>query len=237
MSSAPTLTMSKREFERAVLMRRVHERRLMQAAAAALLGLSQRQTERLYQKYRTAGPSALASRKRGRPSNRRMSGERRSAVLVKELRLRAISSIEAANAYAPEFIATYNARFAKKPRNDFDVHRPLLQDENLEDVFCWRELRKVSNSLSINYQRRLYLLEDTDETRALAGRSITVVELRDGHRARSRRHAIVRGDGIRQRRCAHFPRIHRVQQAPRRSLAAHSGLGCSTTQFRCARPT
>ena len=79
--SAPTLTMSKREFERAVLMRRVHERRLTQAAAATLLGLSQRQTERLYQRYRTAGPSALASRKRGRPSNRPIPGERRSAVL------------------------------------------------------------------------------------------------------------------------------------------------------------
>jgi len=73
--------MSKREFERAVLMRRVHERRLTQAAAATLLGLSQRQTERLYQRYRTAGPSALASRRRGRPSNRRIPGERRSAVL------------------------------------------------------------------------------------------------------------------------------------------------------------
>lgn len=79
--SAPVLTMSKREFERAVLMRRVHEGRLTQAAAATLLGLSQRQTERLYQKYRTAGPSALASRKRGRPSNRRIPGERRNAVL------------------------------------------------------------------------------------------------------------------------------------------------------------
>jgi hypothetical protein len=75
--SAPVLTMSKREFERAVLMRRVHERRLTQAAAAALLGLSQCQTERLYQRYRTAGPSALASRKRGQASNRRISPELR----------------------------------------------------------------------------------------------------------------------------------------------------------------
>jgi hypothetical protein len=34
--------------------------------------------------------------------------------LVKELRLRGISTVAAANAYAPSFIAAYNARFAKR---------------------------------------------------------------------------------------------------------------------------
>ena len=78
------------------------------------------------------------------------------------------------------FAADFNARFAKKPRNDFDAHRSLLADENLDDIFCWQELRKVSKSLTINYQRRLFLLEDTNETRALAGKHVTVFELRDG---------------------------------------------------------
>ena len=36
--------------------------------------------------------------------------------LVKELRLRGISTIAAANAYAPAFIAAYNARFGKPPK-------------------------------------------------------------------------------------------------------------------------
>ena len=45
--------------------------------------------------------------------------------LVKELRLRGISTPEAANAFADEFMADYNRRFAKPPRHDFDVHRPL----------------------------------------------------------------------------------------------------------------
>ncbi|CAB3767473.1 hypothetical protein LMG29739_05081 [Paraburkholderia solisilvae] len=44
--------------------------------------------------------------------------------LVKELRLRGMSTVAAANAYAPSFIAAYNALFAKPPRGDFDVHRP-----------------------------------------------------------------------------------------------------------------
>lgn len=41
--------------------------------------------------------------------------------LVKELRLRGISTPEAANAFADEFMADYNRRFAKPPRHDFDI--------------------------------------------------------------------------------------------------------------------
>jgi hypothetical protein len=52
--------------------------------------------------------------------------------LVKELRLRGISTIDAANAYVPAFIASYNARFAKPPKSAFDAHRPLRADENLD---------------------------------------------------------------------------------------------------------
>ncbi len=64
--------------------------------------------------------------------------------LVKELRLRGISTPEAANAFAGEFMADYNRRFAKPPRHDFDVHRPLGNNENLAATFTWREQRKVS---------------------------------------------------------------------------------------------
>lgn len=44
--------------------------------------------------------------------------------LVKELRLRGISAMPAANVFAPAFIADFHARFAKPPRSDFDAHRP-----------------------------------------------------------------------------------------------------------------
>src|ERR1700756_2927391 len=61
--------------------------------------------------------------------------------LVKELRLRGISTVAEANAYAPSFIAAYNARFAKPPKSDFDAHRPLRADEILDQVLTWREPR------------------------------------------------------------------------------------------------
>jgi len=42
---------------------------------------------------------------------------------AKELRLRGISTIDAANAYAPASIVSYNVRFAKPPKSAFDVHQ------------------------------------------------------------------------------------------------------------------
>jgi hypothetical protein len=34
--------------------------------------------------------------------------------------------MEAANAYAPEFMAYYNARFGREPQSSHNAHRPLL---------------------------------------------------------------------------------------------------------------
>ncbi|MDG0023217.1 ISNCY family transposase [Trinickia sp. Y13] len=100
--------------------------------------------------------------------------------LVKELRLRGIDTVEAANAYAPSFIAAYNARFAKPPRSEFDAHRPLRTDENLDLLLTWRESRKVSKALTVRYDRVLYLLDDTVANRKLIGRTIEVWEYPDG---------------------------------------------------------
>lgn len=40
-----------------------------------------------------------------------------------------------ANAFAEEFIADYNRRFAKTPRHDFNVHRQLDVDDDLDAIF------------------------------------------------------------------------------------------------------
>ncbi|RQQ56613.1 ISNCY family transposase [Burkholderia stagnalis] len=100
--------------------------------------------------------------------------------LVKEMRLRGINTVEDANAYAPSFIATYNARFAKPPLSDFDAHRPLRDDEDLDQLLTWRETRRVSKSLTVLYDRVLYLLDDTATNRKLIHRYIDVWEYPDG---------------------------------------------------------
>ena len=63
--------MSKKELDRVAIMDRIAERRLRQTEAAEMLGLSPRQVGRLFRAYRREGAGALASKKRGRTSNRK----------------------------------------------------------------------------------------------------------------------------------------------------------------------
>ena len=100
--------------------------------------------------------------------------------LVKELRLQGISSIEAANAFMPTFIAAYNAKFGKLPRDGHDAHRAIREDENLNLIFAWRELRKVTQNLTLHYDRKLYLIADTPENRRLIGKYIDFFQYPDG---------------------------------------------------------
>jgi transposase len=59
------VVMSRREIERAHVMRAIQERRLTQKQAASQLVLSVRQVERLFARYKRDGPAGLVSRQRG----------------------------------------------------------------------------------------------------------------------------------------------------------------------------
>ncbi len=73
--------MSLREWDRAGVIRRVAPRELSQQAAAVQLGLSTRQIKRLVRAWRDAGDAGLVSRRRGKPSNRRIKEAVREAAL------------------------------------------------------------------------------------------------------------------------------------------------------------
>ena len=79
--------------------------------------------------------------------------------LTKELRLRGISSLESANAYLPEFIAAYNARFAVAPRAPESAHRPLGKGEDLERVLTLCERRTLSKNLTLSYNNVIYQIK------------------------------------------------------------------------------
>jgi len=100
--------------------------------------------------------------------------------LVKELRLASVSDLEAANAFVPTFIADFNRRFARAPRLENDLHRPLGVLEDLEDSFTWKAERKVSRSLTLQYNRVLFILEPNKTSEQLPGKSVTVMEFPDG---------------------------------------------------------
>jgi hypothetical protein len=100
--------------------------------------------------------------------------------LVKDLRLQGICTIEAANQRLPAFLADDNARFAKPPRSNKDLHRPLATTDDLAEAFAWREERTVSNSLTLQYNKILFLLEPSALTRDLRRKRVTVSDYPDG---------------------------------------------------------
>ncbi|WP_323062224.1 ISNCY family transposase [Klebsiella variicola] len=102
--------------------------------------------------------------------------------LVKELRLRGISSVDAANDFADEFMTDYNRRFGKAPRHDFDIHRPLETHDDLTAFLTWREPRRVSKSLTVQYDKVLYLIEDNELSRRAIGKYIEVWHYPDGRK-------------------------------------------------------
>jgi Winged helix-turn helix len=100
--------------------------------------------------------------------------------LVKELRLAGVSTIAAANAWLPGFITAHNTRFGRDPANAKDLHRPLTQTDDLDEILAWREERTVTQNLTLHYDRMMLLLEPTPLARGLVRKKVEVVNYPDG---------------------------------------------------------
>ena len=81
--------------------------------------------------------------------------------LIKEMRMRKISTIEEANQYLPTFIEEYNQKFGKEPRDPEDAHRPMQEGDDLERLFARRTVRRLSKSLSFQYEGVFYQIIPT----------------------------------------------------------------------------
>jgi len=74
--------MSAEDLDRVAVLQRVLERRITRVKAAELLGISERQARRLTKAFELHGPAALADKRRGAPSNRKLSSELRDHALA-----------------------------------------------------------------------------------------------------------------------------------------------------------
>jgi transposase len=74
--------------------------------------------------------------------------------LVKELRLADVTGIEDGNAFLPDFMEKYNAKFAKPPARSDNLHRAMnVEPDRLAEVLCWRDTRYVGRQLTLTYDR------------------------------------------------------------------------------------
>jgi hypothetical protein len=125
--------------------------------------------------------------------------------LVKELRLAGIDTIADGNAFLPGFVADYNARFGKAPANQKDLHRPMSPRDQLDDEFTWQVERTLSQSLTLQYDKVLFLVEPSEIAQSAIGKRITVVDYPDGRIA-----IRYRGEELAYRT---FDKLRKVNQA------------------------
>ncbi|WP_404972839.1 ISNCY family transposase [Vibrio campbellii] len=101
--------------------------------------------------------------------------------LIKEMRLQGINTIEEANAWLPYFIADFNRRFAKPAMYPKNMHRKVREtQQELDDIFSWQEIRKLSKSLTFQYDKVVYLIEPTEENSRLVHEHVKVLDYPNG---------------------------------------------------------
>ena len=76
--------------------------------------------------------------------------------LIKEMRLRNISSIKDANLFAPYFINDYNQKFGKAARNECDAHRAAPEPPILDRALSVQHERTISKNLTVQFQNSVY---------------------------------------------------------------------------------
>lgn len=101
--------------------------------------------------------------------------------LIKEMRLRGLCDIAAAQVFADAFVEMWNAKFAKPPISDADAHRPWTKDvEALEEALARREERVLSKALTFSAGGKVYCVKTAGPGTALRGARVTLLHFQNG---------------------------------------------------------
>jgi hypothetical protein len=141
--------------------------------------------------------------------------------LVKELRLAGAATLAAGNALLPGFIADYNARFAKAPVNHKDLHQPRRAGDDLDDTFAWKEERTLSQALTLQYDKVVFILEPSGQATAAIGKRVTVVDYPDGRLA-------IRYRGVELA----YRTVDKMRQVSQAAIVEHKQLGAALAFIR-----
>jgi hypothetical protein len=85
--------------------------------------------------------------------------------LVKEMRLRDITTRDEANAFLKEYLVTYNRRFRVTPANKANVHVKPEPYFNLDRYLCLKTRRIIRNDNTVAHKGKLYQIKETAPSR------------------------------------------------------------------------
>jgi len=95
--------------------------------------------------------------------------------LVKEMRLKQISSIEQANRFLEKiFIPSWEKRFTVNARNEADAHRPLGTEHRLESILSICESRRVAADYTVSLNGQTWAIAKSDICAGLRNAQIKV---------------------------------------------------------------
>jgi hypothetical protein len=101
--------------------------------------------------------------------------------LVKELRLRGISSIREANQYLwGSYIQEHNERYAVTAARPEDAHRPLLATHRLERILSIRVERTLMNDYTLRHENRFFQVLEHQVVRVRPGDKVEIETRLDG---------------------------------------------------------
>lgn len=103
--------------------------------------------------------------------------------LLKELRVRGITTRAGANRYLEEeFAAVWEQRFTVAPAEPEDAHRPLPEGVDLGRLFADTETRVIGRDFTIRYRNVRYQIPKAEADPAMPSQKLVVEERLDGSR-------------------------------------------------------
>jgi hypothetical protein len=122
--------------------------------------------------------NALTPQAKGRVERANQTSQDR---LIKEMRLRNINPMEAAQPFLPSFILKWNEKFAVEPAGKIPARRPWTKPEDeLDLLLARREDRVLSKALTFSHGGTKYCVKTTGPGTAMRGAKVLARHFTDG---------------------------------------------------------
>ena len=125
--------------------------------------------------------------------------------LVKEMRLEGIKSIAAGNSFLERYLPIFNKRFNVEPASGEDLHRRLVEEAMLDNIFVIRTERTLRNDFTVAHEKKLYQVESNIRSDKV------IIE----DRLNGRRLITYKGRALRYRQIAQKPEKQQQSRKPK----------------------
>ena len=85
--------------------------------------------------------------------------------VIKEMRLKGVSSAEEGNGFLKGYLPEYNKKFGFKPMKEENLHRTMPKEKDIEDILCIKTKRTLAKDYTVSHNKKLYQILDKVTTK------------------------------------------------------------------------